>query len=204
MAKKTTSIEINLLPKDPFFETGLGRALKWALSVGRYIVIFTELVVITSFATRFYLDRQVTDLNDAIHQKESIVKSYGDTEEKVRSVQTVIQQYEQIQQQANITDVFPALSSITPQDIRLEELTITPTSVAFSGTTLSQASLNLLINNIQLSDQFFNVSVDRIETNAGKTAGFTFKIKADTQDTRRKPTTPKAPGSTSSPAGETQ
>lgn len=181
MPKKLTSIDVNLLPKDPFFDTPLGKALRWALSVGRYIVIFTELIVIISFATRFSLDRQVTDLNDSINQKEAIIRSYGDLEENVRTTQSVIEQYQQIQQQGNITDVFPALSAITPQDVRLDELIIRPTSVLLGGSTLSQASLNLLITNIQLSSDFRNVSVDKIETSDGqRNTGFSFRIQADT------------------------
>ena len=77
MKKQPAAITINLVPKDPFFATIPGRVLKWALSAGRYIVIFTELVVIISFATRFTLDRQVTDLNDTITSKEAIINSYG-------------------------------------------------------------------------------------------------------------------------------
>lgn len=182
MPKKLASVDVNLLPKDPFFDTPLGKSLKWALSVGRYIVIFTELVVIISFATRFSLDRQVTDLNDAINQKEAIIRSYGDLEENVRTTQSIIQQYQQIEQQGNIVEVFPALSRITPPDVRLDELVVRPTSVVFGGTTLSQASLNLLITNIQLSPDFSNVVVDRIETSDGqRNTGFSFRLRADTQ-----------------------
>lgn len=198
-SKKIKNISINLVPKDPFFETAIGRSLKWALSVGRYIVIFTELVVIVSFATRFKLDRDVTDLNESIFQKQSIIESYGDLEQRVRSVQMSIDQYQQIQQQTNITDVFPALSRITPPDVRLEELSIRPATLSFSGTTLSQASLNLLINNLQLSNEFFNVVVDRIETNPGKGAGFTFKISADTVNTTQR--VQSRPANSAPPAG---
>lgn len=182
MPKKTASIDVNLLPKDPFFDTPLGKTLKWALSVGRYIVIFTELIVIISFASRFSLDRQVTNLNDAINQKEAIIRSYGDLEENVRNTQSIIEQYQQIEQQSNITDIFPALSKIAPQDVKLDELIIRPTSVVLGGTTLSQASLNLLITNLQLSPDFRNVAVDKIETSDGqRNTGFSFRIHADTQ-----------------------
>jgi Tfp pilus assembly protein PilN len=198
MPKKIASINVNLLPKDPFFDTPLGKTLKWALSVGRYIVIFTELVVIISFATRFSLDRQVTNLNDAINQKEAIIRSYGDLEADVRNTQSIIEQYQQIQQQSNIADVFPALSRITPQDVRLDELIIRPTSVLLGGTTLSQASLNLLITNIQLSPDFRNVVIDKIETSDGqRNTGYSFRLHADTrgevvrlQATPRPATTP--------------
>lgn len=179
MAKKAIPITINLLPKDPFFETLIGKTLRWALSIGRYIVIFTELVVIISFATRFTLDRQVTDLNDRIHQKETIIKSYGELEDQVRATQMKIDQIKQINQSDSIIEVFPKLSSITPKEIRLKELTLHNDSVNFHGTTLSQTALNNLINNLQLTPEFKNVSIDRIETNQKTEGGFVFSVSFD-------------------------
>ena len=61
-------LSINLLPQDPFYETPIGRVMAWASTVGRYLVIFTEVVVIFSFASRFKLDRDLTDLNATILQ----------------------------------------------------------------------------------------------------------------------------------------
>ncbi len=181
MKHKLVQYSINLIPEDPFFDTFLGKTLKWALSVGRYIIIFTELVVIGSFATRFSLDRQVTDLNHTIQQKQAIIESYGDLEMKMRAAQTKIENYQQIEQQKNIVDIFPKISEITPRDVRLTELTIKPTNVSFAGTTDSQNSLNLLINNIQLSPYFFNVGVDRIETSPDQTGVLLFRLQADTE-----------------------
>jgi Tfp pilus assembly protein PilN len=181
MKRKAANININLVPNDPFFDTVLGKTLKWAVSVGRYIVMFTELIVIISFATRFTLDRQVTDLNQTINQKESVIRSYGDLEERVRSTQAKLDQYQQLEQQKNIVDVFPSLSSITPPDVLLNELIIRPTSVTLGGSTLSQSSLNLLINNVQLAGGFYNVSVDRIETSEDQSGLLQFRISADTE-----------------------
>lgn len=178
MPKKPAQISINLLPKDPFFETAIGKVLRWALSIGRYIVIFTELVVIISFVTRFNLDRQVTDLNDEINQKSVLIESFGDLEDQVRETQIKIEQYEQVAQTTNIAEVFPELSLVTPRDVRLDELVVRADSVTLSGTTLSQNSLTLLINNIQLAEEFRNVRVNRIETGDSQDPGFHFQISA--------------------------
>lgn len=179
--KLPAQIKINLLPKDPFFESIVGRSLKWALSAGRYIVIFTELVVILSFVARFTLDRQVTDLNTAITQKESIISSYGDLEENFRSAQTKIDKVKELEQDTNIVDVFPHLSQVTPDGINYTELVIQPTGISAGGNTMSQTSLNLLITNLQLSPHFLNVSIDRIETQDNDSPGFAFRLRADTK-----------------------
>ncbi|NCO12681.1 PilN domain-containing protein [Candidatus Pacearchaeota archaeon] len=182
MKKKKVSFDINLLPKDPFFATPVGQILKWALSIGRYIVIFTELVVILSFVTRFSLDRQVTDLNDSISQKKTVIESYGDLEESVRQIQSILEEYQIVKQQVNITEVFPELTNIIPRDTELNELVLRSDQISFSGRTITQNSLNTLINNIQLSDRFSNVSVDKIESNSTDDGGgFNFVIRANTR-----------------------
>jgi len=172
------NIEINLLPKDPFLESPLGKILQWALSAGRYLVIVTELVVVISFATRFSLDRRVTDLNSAIHQKQIIIQSYGDLEERVLTVQKKIDSFTQVEQQFNLAEAFPPLSEIVPPDVTFSQLTIDPKSVTFSGTTLSATTLKQLINNIQLSPSFSNVSIDNIQSISDKEPGYRFQMHA--------------------------
>lgn len=176
--KKPAPIRINLLPKDPFLATPVGRFLQWALHAGRYLVIFTEMVVITSFGSRFVLDRQVTDLNVALRDKQMIIGSYGDLEDRVRSVQKKLSSYKQIDQQQELVSAFPALTEVTPADVSLDKLTIQPGLVLFSGKTLSQNSLNLLINNLQLSQRFSDVVVKRIETGTARDPGVQFEIEA--------------------------
>ncbi len=176
---KTAHIEINLLPKDPFLASPIGRFLQWALTIGRYLVIFTEMVVIFSFATRFTLDRQITDLNSALHQKEIIILSYGDLETQVVNLQKKIGSYLQVEQQVNIADAFASLTQITPPDVSLTELTVTRTSILFSGVSKSSNSLDLLINNIQLSRSFSDVAVDKLESSNDQDPGFKFVIRAN-------------------------
>ncbi|NCO12506.1 MAG: hypothetical protein COZ34_00525 [Candidatus Pacebacteria bacterium CG_4_10_14_3_um_filter_34_15] len=178
--KKTAQIEINLVPKDPFFSTVIGKILKWSLSAGRYIVIFTLLVVIMSFISRFTLDRKVTDLNSSINQKKNIILSYGDISENFRTIQEKISQYKQTEQETNIVDTFANMSKIMPEGIILQEFAIRPTSVMISGKTLSQSSFNLLINNMQISPDFSNINVSKIESSTIE-PGLFFDIKADTR-----------------------
>lgn len=192
MKQRTVDVSINLLPEDPFFDTILGRTMRWAVTVGRYLVIFTEVVVILSFLARFTLDRQLTDLNSSINQKENIVRSFGNLETEVTTAQEKINQYQQLEQSKDLTTVFPALSSITPEGITLQSLSISPTQVSIIGTASSQNALNLLINNIQLSPEFYNVRVERIESQDEQQDDLLFQIQADLEPTPGAVTTPDA------------
>lgn len=192
MAKnKLIKLSINLLPKDPFFQSSLGRVLKWALSAGRYIVIFTELIVILSFVARFTLDRQITDLNAEIHQNEQIIKSYGSLEENFRTAQTKIQTYQQIEQETNMTDVFPNLSEVTPESVTLDELVVKQDLIIASGETESRTAFNVFVNNLQLSPHFFNVTIDNIESSDENENAIVFRLKADTKEEAQVKTNPR-------------
>jgi len=175
-------LDINLVPKDPFFQTIFGRSLQWALSVGRYIVIFTELVVIVSFATRFTLDRQVTDLNSSINQKKMVIESYGDLEERFLFIQQQLADYQQLKTESNLVEIFPLLNETIPSNVVLDTLTINPGEVLFSGSALSQNALNILVNNVQLSPHFTQASIGKIESKGANTQGLNFDLRAKIVD----------------------
>lgn len=178
MSQKITEISVNLLPKDPFLSTALGKFLNWALYVGRYIVIFTELIVIASFAARFVLDRQLTDINNTIFQKQSVAESYGTLENDFRLAQARIKQYQQIAQNNNLADVFPLIQQIVPDNLTLTKLEVTPTYVSLTAVAATNNALNLFISNLQLSANFTNVDIKKIETQEGKTSGLQVELTA--------------------------
>lgn len=178
-APKKIDLKINLVPKDPFFETVLGRSFRWALGVGRYIVIFTELVVIISFGSRFVLDRQLTDLNAKINQQKQVIKSYGDLEKNFRYIQQQITDYQQLKQENNLVEIFPILNETVPQNVVLDSLTIKNGSIDFTGVAFSQSTLNILVNNLQLSEHFTNIRISKLESSNNKSSGINFDIASE-------------------------
>ncbi len=169
--------DINLLPEDPFFSTIFGRVIRWSLSVGRYLIIFTELIVIISFATRFKLDRERTDLNNSIAQKVAIIQSYGDLETRFKTIQKRIDYFKNINNRHIDTDLFVYLNQVIPDNITIDKLTITQDSVSVSGVAPSQDKFNTLIINLKQSDRFDTVTVGKIEKNS-KSQEIEFKFNA--------------------------
>lgn len=173
---KPISIDINLVPKDPFFKTPAGRVMKWALSIGRYIVIFTELIVIVSFVSRFSLDRRITDLNNSIFQQRTIIESYGSLEDTIRTAQKKVEALQQVNDQVAIVDIFPELSRIMPNGVTLQSLVIKDDRITLTGNTISQDALNTLLGNIQISPLFIEVSVPQIATDSDEELGIVFSL----------------------------
>jgi hypothetical protein len=77
---------------------------------------------------------------------------------------------------------------VTPQDVNLEQLSISPAKVTITGNTLSQSSFNLLVNNLQLSGDFFNINISRVESGDNNKPGIYFNITADTKVINKKET----------------
>lgn len=176
--------KINLAPKDPFYESLFGRVATWALSIGRYLVIFTELVVILSFLSRFQLDRQVTDLNSSILAKQRTIESYGALEQNVRDVQRKIDVYEQLQPVTSLEDVFAELSTITPNDIQYISLNIRPDAVLITARATTLNSLNRFIVNLQSSTFFGEVISNTISNTDQRGGGLDFQIEAQIAQTK--------------------
>ena len=175
---KPLTYELNFIAIDPFFETTVGKVLLWTVSIGRYIIIFTATVVIVSFASRFYLDRKLTDLNNEIHQKSAVIESQHQLENDFRFTQFRIQTYEQLEKQDNLTRIFPILQKIVPRNLILRKLEIKQDELIAESIALSNDALNFFISNMQLSEYFQDIAVERIESRDEKSVGFRVTVKA--------------------------
>lgn len=163
---------ISLLPREGFTFTTAGRALAWALNVGRIIVIITELIVIIAFFSRFWLDRQLTNLNKKIEQQTQILRASQQTEKQFRSLQSKLTSFNLI------TEKFPNYPAFTqiilktiPQEVSVSQLTIDKTQIQITGFALTEAGLQGFIqqlNQTQLGEaQLVDISADNLQQEFG-------------------------------------
>jgi len=180
-APKVKPIQINLLPKDGFTASPIGRLLNWSLSTGRYIVVFTELIVILTFLSRFTLDRQVTDLNESILQKQALLSSYQNIEQIVTQVQAKTEFLIEKEDRIQTVDLLDFLSSRAPEDIIFEQLEVRTNRFALIGTSFSQSSLQAFINILKSESSFTDVILDNVNTSEQDT-GINFTLRANFND----------------------
>jgi Tfp pilus assembly protein PilN len=83
--------EISLLPNDENNNSFLGRFLRWVTTAGRVIIVFTELIVILAFLSRFWLDRKNSDLSEILRQQKAILASTKEFEDDYTSLQLRLQ-----------------------------------------------------------------------------------------------------------------
>ena len=181
MPKRSKQLNINLLPQDPFFDSVLGRVLQWSMGAGRYIVIFTEIIVILSFAARFTLDRQVTDLNEQLYSQITQLDGLSQDEASFKLAQAQIAEVKKNQEISNIIDVFATLNKVVPADVALNRLSISQETISLESTALTQSSFITFINNLQLSPQFNTIRIGKVESTGSNQPGFTFSLTASTR-----------------------
>ena len=169
--------EINLLPKEPWESGILGQFIPWTLSVGRYVVVFVELIVISAFLYRFGLDRKLTDLNEKIKQKQAVVSSYGDLEAKFKQVQRQLQKIKATDEASvKIDEVLDHISQITPADAAYDSITINQKEVSLQGKVLSEAGLATLLTQAQASKEFGDVSLENVSSGTEKEQAIIFRM----------------------------
>ncbi|MBU1499327.1 PilN domain-containing protein [Patescibacteria group bacterium] len=169
--------EINLLPKEPWEKGILGQLIPWTLSVGRYVVVFVELIVISAFLYRFGLDRQLTDLNEKIKQKQAIVSSYGDLEAKFKQVQGQLEKIKTTDgASVKIDELLDKISQITPIDAAYDSIMINQKEISLQGRVLSEAGLATLLTQAQASKEFSDVSLENVSSGTDNIKAIIFRM----------------------------
>ncbi len=156
--------KINLLPKDSFEFSVLGKILKWALTSGRVLVVLTEFVVILAFGSRFYFDKKLNDLVETIDQKQAVVDSFADIEKKIRDIlsrQTIVEKY--LKGNLAIANVIGQIRRVTPQNVTFNEIIIDSKGFSLAGSSGSEGGLANLLLGVSNIPNISGVSVGGID-----------------------------------------
>lgn len=168
---------INLLPKDELEKTPIGKFLKWTLTFGRYIVIFTELIVILAFLARFKFDRDLANLHEEIERKQAIIISFENLENNVRFLQKQLEIIKKIETESlDPSLVLEELSKITPIDMAFNELTIQDESISIEGNSLSNVGLNTFLNGLKSNKLFSQINLESISSRGKKDPTIKFRL----------------------------
>lgn len=170
--------KVNLLPKEELEKRPLGKFLKWTLSYGRYIIISVELVVLMVFFSRFVYDRRLTDLNESIEQKQTIVVSAQELEEEIKSFQQGIEKVKLLEQEkTDFLKILERLKTITPDGVVFENILFDKEKVSLAGRATSNAAFAQLLLGLKDLSPFSQIEIAQI-TKEEETGLILFEIKA--------------------------
>lgn len=170
--------QINLLPEREFAGTVVGRVLSWIISTFRIIVIATEILVMSAFLSRFWLDAQNTDLNESIDEKRAILAAYQDFEKQFKDTQKRIRIYSALTKTRIPSSYIAAISQRLPPDIALVDVTKSKDSVEIEGQTTTEISAQQFVVNLTASGFFDDVSLTELKSSQLSPGLLNFSIKA--------------------------
>ena len=170
---------INLLPREDLAQNPIGKFLTWALTFGRYIIIFTELIVILAFIFRFKLDLDLQKINSEVERKLAIIQSQKELENNIRLVQSRYGQVQKIQTENKISvKILEELAQITPLDVIFTNLSIKNDTLEIQGVGLSKIGISTFIYKLGLSGLFMDVNIESISSKDKNDNKITFSLTA--------------------------
>lgn len=173
MARK--DISINLVGENLSF---LDRFITWSLTVGRAVVILTELIALIAFLYRFSLDRQLIDLHSKIKQEQGVVSYLKNYEETFRDIQNRLGLSSSLGIIAQ--DKIKMLNDVVlfaPSGTTFNSLYIQEDRIRLSLTTSSISAISDFIKQLRSYSKIENVIVEKIEDRASS-ASITVNITA--------------------------
>lgn len=160
--------EISLLPEEENPNALSAKIILWVTTVGRFIIVFTELIVISAFISRFWLDRKNADLSEVIRQREAILRSTQDFEKDYSLLQQRLKVIRTLKSvDYDYSAKIKALAESTPTDVIFQNANLSTSdkgvSAGLSVTASKEESIVNFITNLAVNPLVRSVNISRIE-----------------------------------------
>src|SRR3989344_3874733 len=160
MSESFSSINLIKNKQIPLFD----KFMNWALTVGRLIVILTEIIALLAFVYRFSLDEKLIDLHSAIKQKQVLISLLKQDEDKYRNLQDRIALAGSLMEKnAKTNKIVLDIVGLTPQGARIDSLTFNKDKLIINANIGSVSSLTDFINVLKDYPDIKAMSIDNIE-----------------------------------------
>jgi Tfp pilus assembly protein PilN len=177
MAARKKGKNINLLPQEEFASSAMGRALAWALSTFRIIVIITEVVVMGAFLSRFWLDARVSDLNDEIAQNRAVIEASAEFEEDFKSAQQRLGIFSALaSDEDTASSTLDAIISYIPDNIILTSYGFLQDRATVKGVTSSERAIAQFIANLDSDERFGEITITQLGASEDQASQLLFTL----------------------------
>ena len=160
MPKKLPTINLVKTKHIDFFERFIG----WALTIGRLVVIGTELIALICFVYRFSLDSQLIDLHSKIKQEQAVINFLKKDEETYRNLQdrlSVAGTFSSLGTEK--IKIFNDVLGLTPQGITFTNFSLDSDRIQMAADVESVFSLSSFVESLKTYPKIDSVSIDKIE-----------------------------------------
>lgn len=155
--------------------------INWVLSVGRAVVVITEVIALSAFLYRFSLDRQLIDTHSKIKQEQAILNYSKVSEDKYRNLQdriNIASQFSKLEE--NEVKTLKDIISLAPSGVSFNNLTINGDKIKINISVNIISQLGTFTDSLKSYPSINSVSIDSIEnqtTNSLITVGITGSLK---------------------------
>lgn len=143
----------------------LDKFMNWALTIGRLIVIITEVVAVVAFVYRFSLDEKLVGLHDEIKQQQNIVFALKNDENKYRNLQDRLALTKTFSEKSAISN--QAMTNITnpmPDRVRINNLILNKDRENIHIDVTSVSALADFVDSLKNNPSLKSISIDNIES----------------------------------------
>lgn len=160
MQNNLSSINLVKNKEIPLFD----KFMNWSLTIGRLIVIITEVVAVAAFIYRFSLDERLIDLHSAIKQKRNIISALKNDEDKYRNLQDRIAIAATFSEKATkFNQTIMDIVSLIPNQIKINNLTMGKDRININIDVNSTSSLTDFITPLKNYPGIKSISIDSLE-----------------------------------------
>lgn len=156
--------------------------LRWAVQVGKIIIVTTELIALAALFFRFTIDRKIIDLNDKIKRADLFVGSQMNKEIEYRSLQKRLSYIKSLSDETEqkIDVMNTIIAVVNSGTFSSTNIVLNQNTISLSGTSISIFPINNLINTVKKNNNITGISIDELaSTNQGVTFKVTMDIKTD-------------------------
>ena len=183
--KETSKTNIEFIPQEEWEKSSFGKFLKWLLNIGRWIVIVTELIVIMAFLSRFKLDRDLTNLNEVVKQKQAMVSASSDFEKEFRFLQKRLSTIEGLKEnQLEADKVLELFSQVTPAGIQLSNFGLNGEKISLTAMADSETTFAVFLKNLKQEPRLTNLTLNKVMVDEEQFGRTVFNLTASLKESQ--------------------
>lgn len=138
--------------------------MNWALTIGRLIIIITEVVAMIAFVYRFSLDEKLVELHSAIKQQQKIISVSRNDENKYRNLQSRLALASAFSAKGTKTyQTIVDVTNLISNQARISNLILNKDRINIDVDVASVSSLANFIKSLKNYPGIKSISIDNIE-----------------------------------------
>jgi Tfp pilus assembly protein PilN len=172
---KELSKSINLLNPSGEPTSTWDKIYHWVFSIGRYVIVAVEALVIVAFISRFILDRKNNDLKKSLDAKVQILSEREEFERKIGQLQVILNDISYLEEnQFEMSKKLQDTLNNIPSDVRVGNIAMTTGGVRMNCVAPDFDTVNTMESEFKKDPAYTDVQINL--TKGGEHADVEFSI----------------------------